>query len=297
MVDLHRTVAGIGASPNELWSAFTDNAEEIQIGATRIMVPRVTARALTVVLHAGFHGGRGSATGDLERLLNRLGRDEWTEVVALAYRLQAIPALAAGLRQLREGAALADSLGLPDRYPLHTTLLASATSGVSLNLEWLLQLDGTKAKLAFAVRRLVPPVAVMRGRSSLARRGRVGLAIAYVLRPLRILWQLLPALLALRLARSRALDFVRDSAALRARSGDGGRMTDAASTERASHMTRVATAMGASRTTRVASAKGASRMTRVASAKGASRMTRALPTHARLGAERSASPRASGGRA
>jgi len=106
--------------------------------------------------------------------------------------------VAAGLRLLPEGNDLADRLSLPVEGSVETILRGSSAPELALSLDWLAQARGFPARARLILRKLGPPAGVMRGRSQLARRGRPGLAFAYLLQPAWLSWHAIPALRAWR---------------------------------------------------------------------------------------------------
>jgi Uncharacterised nucleotidyltransferase len=194
VVDLHHGVEGVHAGPAELWTALASDSRRIDVAGVPAYAPGVPALALIVALHAAHHGRSGRKHLDeLRRALDRSGLETWREAMQLAERLQAVPSLAAGLRLLPEGAELAERLRLPHDADRVTALRAAGAHSTAIGFARLAATPGLRAKLALASRKLVPTPAFMRHWSRLARRGRLGLVLAYLWRPMWLLVRLVPA--------------------------------------------------------------------------------------------------------
>jgi hypothetical protein len=125
--------------------------------------------------------------------------------------LQATDAFAAGLRLLPAGAAVADGMALPVSRSIETALLASSPPPAAMGWVHFSQTRGWRARGYFIGRKLVPTPTLMRAWSPLARRSRLGLALAYLWRPAWVLLHAGPGLIARRrvarrLQRSRGMD-------------------------------------------------------------------------------------------
>jgi hypothetical protein len=188
-VDLHRTLIGIRASPAIFWATIASGAERMTVGGEAVSVPSTAARALLVALHAAQHGpGWDRPREDLSRALQRLPPDMWRQAAVLAEQLEATAAFAAGLRLLPTGESLAAILGLPIGHGVDRDLAGSESFHVAQGIKWMLETPGLARKGAFIAHKVAPPPATMRLRSSLARRGRVGLGVAYAWRFIRLSW-------------------------------------------------------------------------------------------------------------
>jgi hypothetical protein len=199
-IDLHRTLVGIEALADVVWSVFARESGDAALTGGTVRVPNRTAQALTVALHAAQHGRETTQTSrDLARALDRFDRPTWEAAATLAAELDALPAFAAGLSQLPEGGLLAAQLELPSeltRRDALRTAYGSAESG-ALGLDTLLTLSGRR-RARFALGKVFPPAAFMRERYAVARRGAVGLGSAYVYRLGWLTWTLPKAVRRLR---------------------------------------------------------------------------------------------------
>jgi putative nucleotidyltransferase-like protein len=193
-VDLHHGIEGIRAAPVALWTALRSDSKKIDVAGVPTDAPGEAALALIVTLHAAHHGRRsGKQLQELRRALHLVGLDTWQDALGLAERLDAVRSFAAGLRLLPEGAALAERLRLPRGGDRVTALRAAGAHSTAIGFARLAATPGVRAKLTLVARKLVPTPAFMRHWSRLARRGRLGLALAYLWRPLWLLLHLVPA--------------------------------------------------------------------------------------------------------
>ena len=205
VVDLHRTLIGAGVDPGEVWRLLDGETTVRSTGGRSIRVLNDPARTLVLTLHAAKDGVRvGRPLRDLAAAVERVPPATWKAAVGIAERLEALPAFAAGLRLLPEGRELADRLSLPR---LATTAILLRTHGapqLSMGVDWFFRQPSLRTKLALAARKVFPPRNFMLAWSALARRGTLGLAFAYVWRPLWLLARIGPALIAHRRARRSA---------------------------------------------------------------------------------------------
>jgi hypothetical protein len=185
-VDLHRTLFGIGADPEAVWAAFSETAVREPIGGREVSMPSHPARLLHIALHAVQHGGDAHPKPmvDLERAIAKAPEETWMEALRLAERLEAGETFAVGLRLLPRGRELAGAIGAGRGGSTSATL---RVEGVPLaeGFQELAAAPGTRERLALLARELFPNAAFMRWWSPLARRGPIGLAIAYAW---RIVW-------------------------------------------------------------------------------------------------------------
>jgi hypothetical protein len=200
-VDLHRTLMGVGVADQELWRALGEETEAMAVSGTDMLVLSAPARALHLALHAAQHGVRGGKhLRDLERGLELIEPELWAAAARLAERLRATPAFAGGLRLTEAGAAVAERLALPHERSVQEALLAGIPVAGALGWNDLARTAGIRARLRFVARKLVPTRRFMRAWSPLARRGPLGLAAAYVWRPIWLLRSAAPGFVAWRRA-------------------------------------------------------------------------------------------------
>lgn len=187
-LDLHRTLIGTAVSHAETWEVLSRHTCEFPLAGGTVTALDLPARAMHVALHASQDGRRlGKPMVDLERAVARLPFDLWQGAAEAARSLEAVPAFAAGLRLVPEGAEVADRLGLPRTTSPEIALRSAAAPPTSLGFEWLARVPGFRGKVVLLVRKVVPPRAFMEAWSPRARRGPLHLAAAYLYRPLYLL--------------------------------------------------------------------------------------------------------------
>jgi hypothetical protein len=188
-VDLHATLEGLDADFQTVWAGLSAEPGTLRIAGRDISVLGPVPRALMVVLHAAKHRVEPTPLRDLYLALEHEPFERWHEAAALAARLDGTPAFASGLRLTPAGEEIARRLGVERTSSLKTALRESEVP-LAEGLGELARAPGLGAKLRLAARELVPTPAFMRWWSPLARRGRLGLALAYALRPLALLARL-----------------------------------------------------------------------------------------------------------
>jgi hypothetical protein len=188
IVDVHRTVPGVGVDPDQVWLTLSAQAEEVEVAGFPAPTLTIPGRALHLALHAAQHGvGWPNVIADLERALACTDGAVRRAAGELARALDAVPAYAIGLRLTAAGRAQAAALGLPTDRSVDVALRASTPPPVALGLDQLTRAEGWRARLAIVRHKLVPPATFMRAWSPLARRGRLGLVLAHAWRPLWLL--------------------------------------------------------------------------------------------------------------
>ena len=205
LVELHESISGITADDASAWSVLSEQTNLMPIGGEPAEVLDLPRRALHLALHAAHHGPSFPRPIEgLERGLCAVPEQTWREAAVVAHRLDAVPALVAGLRLASGGPALVSRLGLADGAPapVDVALRAGGAPPTAEGLAWLLGVRGTRGKLVFLAQALVPPPGVMRAWSPLARRNAAGLAAVYLRRPFWLAWHAIPAYAALRRVRA-----------------------------------------------------------------------------------------------
>jgi Uncharacterised nucleotidyltransferase len=195
MVDLHCQLQGLDGDPDAVWGCLAASADRQVIGGVELRVPDRDAVLLHVALHAAQHANLmdGKPLEDLRRALACVEESEWSSALELARAYRGVPAFAAGLRLLPEGGDLAGRLDLGEEGSLKYALLREDV--IAEEFYALLCADaGIRRKLAIAASRGFPGPDYMRWWSPLARRGKRGLAGAYVWRAIWVIGQALGAI-------------------------------------------------------------------------------------------------------
>jgi hypothetical protein len=183
-VDLHFTLAGAHAHPDEVWVEFASGTETVTIAGEDVDIPSLPARALHVTLHAaqGDHGTT-QHLDDLVRAVVRVERDTWRDAALLAERLGATGAFVAGLERLPSGRSLLSELGVEADDALYERLRTGTPPPMTLGVARLLERRDRRGLARELFREVIPSRAFMRVWSPLAARGPAGLAAAYAWRP------------------------------------------------------------------------------------------------------------------
>ncbi|MBF9130419.1 nucleotidyltransferase family protein [Plantactinospora sp. S1510] len=187
-IDLHRGFAGV-TDPEAFWTTVSSTAERIDLAGGTVAVPDETRTALLVALHAGNPGRSAKPSEDLARALDVLPPGAWRAAAEVARRIGATSTFSVGLRRADQGAALAVELGLPHRTTPVRWIAAHRGSSTAYSLGRLAEQPTLRARLRYFALRLVPSPAVMRYAHPLARRGRSGLLLAYLVRAARLAWR------------------------------------------------------------------------------------------------------------
>ena len=188
VVDLHVSLWGAEVDVDKQWSVVAESAELLPLAATEVPVPRTPVRACLLSLHAAKHGRNSSKPmEDLRRGLDRLDVGVWRAAHDVALELDAIEAFSAGLRLVPTGVELADRFGLPAPRTPELLLRADAARGRLLGIDSFLSQPGVVAKGRFLANRVVPTRAFMHELYPFARRSRLSMTLAYLLRPFDLL--------------------------------------------------------------------------------------------------------------
>jgi putative nucleotidyltransferase-like protein len=188
IVDLHRNLQGLGVGPQRAWEVLTANTNTVNVAGYPAPIFSVPARALYVTLHAGHHGTAwGKALIHVERALAAVDEAAWREATALAGRLDALDAFAAGLRLTAEGATLADRMDLPATQSVKVALRATSPPPIALGFEQLASSGGWRTRLQIIFWKAFPPPGFVRHWWPPAARNRRMLVLAYFYRPIWLL--------------------------------------------------------------------------------------------------------------
>lgn len=189
-VDLHWRVP-LAREGSASWPALSAETEPLSIGSTTVQALSPAARAMWIAVHAAQHGvGVAKPMGDLSRALERVDEAIWARAADLARRLDLLGPFAVGLRLLPAGRVLAERMSLEAVPSLEAQLRSATPSATSIGWMRFLEQGSHRERVRLLAAELVPSRAFMRLWSPMARRGRVGLLGAYLVRPLWLVWQL-----------------------------------------------------------------------------------------------------------
>ena len=181
-VDLHRT---LWMTPATVWDVLSDRTDRLHVGGRELEVPVLAGRALIVAVHALEHRVTNpdlplaaKALEDLRRAVAVADLDLWRETAGIAARVGAEIQLAGALRLVSGGQELAARLGLPVGGAADTATRALLVMRIS-RYERLALTTDLRARVRLVVRALFPSRDLIRSRYPRARKGRIGLAMAY----------------------------------------------------------------------------------------------------------------------
>jgi hypothetical protein len=201
-IDLHRTLSGVqGVPPEHVWRELQHHRDGLTLGGTRVTILSEDARTLLIALHVYHHRlqnptMQSKPLSDLRAAVDRVPDDVWRQALELAGRLHAREAVGVALGEVDEGRELAARLGVPVGVAPATGTRALLGPG----FERLAEARG-RERVRLLAAELMPSPEYLRWSSPLARRGRRGLAAAYLERPLWLAWHAVPSYIAWRRSR------------------------------------------------------------------------------------------------
>jgi hypothetical protein len=186
-IDLHRTLLGLRKAPADVWKVLASRTVMLSLGDRDVRALDEPARCLHVALHVAQGGtSTDKARRDLVRALAVAPPSAWAEAAELAESLDGLAAFSAGLRiDAGRGAAVAERLGLPDRFAPELELRRRNAPAEAIGLAWFLSLPTTRARLRWLRAKLLPPPSFMRAWDEHAQVGGLSLLLAY---PRRWCW-------------------------------------------------------------------------------------------------------------
>ena len=159
-VDVHDRFEGLDAPAVKVFDILWRHREPAELAHQAVWFPDLPSRAVLVCLNAARDATAPKPAEDLRRLI--ASDIEWDLVLSLARRLEALPALRAGLELADGGSELADRLGLGPVSP-EWRLRVTAAPRTALRLEELRRTPW-RARPSLLARWLVPPPALIRMR-------------------------------------------------------------------------------------------------------------------------------------
>jgi hypothetical protein len=201
-MDVHRTLPGVAVDDRRAWALLTAGAQEIVVGGYAARALAIPARAMHIAIHAAHHGRDSAGRRDLNRALERCDDDTWRAAAELARKLGALDALLTGLRMVPAGLEVAGRIGVETHPCFENAVVGTSSRGPALTIERFVRAGSIHTRLSMIRHKLIPPKTFIRRWSRLARRGRLGLMVAYAWRPLWVLAHLPRAALTWRRGRS-----------------------------------------------------------------------------------------------
>ncbi len=187
VIDVHRTLPGVGVDDRRAWDLLSTGAEQIVVGGYTARALALPARAMHVALQTAHDGPSDRALSQLTRVLERADEKTWRDAAALANELGALGVFLAGLRLVPAGQELAARLGIESDPRVEVALLGEESRASALTIERFVHAGSLGTRLSMIRYKLVPPKTFIRRWSPLARRGWIGLMIAYAWRPIWVL--------------------------------------------------------------------------------------------------------------
>lgn len=189
LVELHRTLTGLGASPERVWDVLSAQRTTVRFGEAELPVLDRGAQAFHVVVHAAVDGSRDEKPlEDLRRAISIGSSDDWKTAADIAERLDSTNLFAAGLQTVDTGPALRNQLQLPQDSSVkarveQSTFPLEARQG-ALALEWFRGLPGWGARGRWVWGKVFPPKRFMEVWRPGSTSNPVSLFFAYAARPI-----------------------------------------------------------------------------------------------------------------
>lgn len=189
-VDLHRTLHGMETISERLvWDEVLAGAEALVVAGVEVDILGLDMRALHTVMHlASYDTPQSKPTEDLRRALSQLDRPSWQRAAELARRLGVDDEMGCRLRMLPDGEALAGELGLPAVGKLWSygrwAIVQGNQPGDIYPFVSFSSVRALSGRARWVVQRQFPSPDYMRFRYPVARKGRIGLAMSYLVRAL-----------------------------------------------------------------------------------------------------------------
>lgn len=200
-VDLHETLGEAAADPAQVWAVLSAETEFMEINGEPVEILNEPARAVTIALHLAMHSGAfPPATEDLRRTIAKVPAETWRRAAEIAASMGALDELVLGLDFVLEGRDVVKALGLERDRRVDAILRAKGAPPLARGVNWMAA-QPLRRRVAFVIPNVFLPRVEMKAWSSLARRGPIGLALAYLWRPLWVLGKLPAAVGAVRAAR------------------------------------------------------------------------------------------------
>ncbi len=198
-VDLHHTLPELATDPARVWAALEPHVVAVELGGTPTLTLGRTAAAALAALHAAHHPGTGKAWADLDRVIRQLDPEQWLDVHRLLTDLDGVRPFCDAMTRAAGGPAILDRLELTGAPTVGRRLRWADEPWGAAILADLRDETTSGSRLLLARRVLVPtPRAMRHHHPHLASRGSAGLALAYAIRPVRLLLRLPEAIRVLR---------------------------------------------------------------------------------------------------
>jgi hypothetical protein len=203
-IDLHRGLWGLGSGAAAAWTALVEGAQPFDIGGSSVEIAAPSAQALIVVVHAVQHGHAGRWHDELKRAIATVDDATWRDAAQLAERIGALGPFTIGLGSVGAGTQLLARLGLDPLASPDAHLHAGGAVDMSIGFLRLAEASTLHERVAAVLTEVIPSAGFLRHKYPIARRGRLGLALAYLWRPVWLGFHAPAGWRAWRTARARA---------------------------------------------------------------------------------------------
>ena len=165
IVDLHRTLSGIGVPPERCWEVLSAHTEVVD-AANGLACLDAGALVAIVALHAAQHGeAEEKPITDLTRAVERLPLPIWEEAVIVARDLGAQEPFVAGLKIVPGGSRRIEELGLSNLVSAAVRLRAASAPVSAQELGRLVSTPGRRARWGVLRKVLLPTTEELRYRA------------------------------------------------------------------------------------------------------------------------------------
>lgn len=196
-VDLHHSLPQVGVDADRLWEELQPHRTSMVRAGTEFPVLDDQASALLLTLHAAHNGPEDAKSlEDLRRGTQLLSGETWRGALELAQKLRAVQSMGIGLGLCPRGVEIAEQLGVSTQPPLVVQMHWRGAPWATTFIQALSAGPGYRARMRLIARLVAPPAEAMRAGSPLAKRGGIGLPVAYGVRLAAIIRRTPGALLA-----------------------------------------------------------------------------------------------------
>ena len=164
VVDLHRTLSGVGVTPQRCWDTLSAHTELLDAAGLECL--DAAALVAVIALHAAQHGEAGlKPITDLTRAVEQIPIPTWHEAIGVACDIAAQEPFVAGLKLVPGGPSLIEELGLSDCVSVPTRLRTASAPPSAQELGRLLSTRGAQERWRVLRPVLLPSTDELRYRS------------------------------------------------------------------------------------------------------------------------------------
>jgi hypothetical protein len=197
-VDLHRTLPYLAVPAKAAWDVLAVDAESVRVVDVDVPILAIPQRIVHIAIHAVQHAFETkNPFEDLRRALGAANTEQLERAVTVSRALGAEDALAAGLNLIPEGRAVSERFNLTAqrrgilRFDVEG---GSEVEAAAYQVQRIADATSARERTALLVDMVFVSPHVMRETSPLARRGVIGLALAFAARPFVLIGRIGPAM-------------------------------------------------------------------------------------------------------